>query len=74
MTKVKLRSFAAPAIDIRIALAQNANGSVIASSNRANILNANGRVIEQFLPRQAFQAVASNSNILFKDWRTPLAI
>lgn len=45
------------------AIARNASGSAIASSTRANILDANGRRVEQLPPGQAFQAVASNTNL-----------
>ncbi len=74
MTKPKLRYYTALVIDIRVALAQNASELVIASSTSANITDANGRVIEQFQPGQAFQAVASNSSIASNNWQTPSAI
>ena len=69
-----MHPYTAPAIDISVALAQNANGSAIASSIRANILDANRQVIEQLPPGQVFQAVASNSTIASNNWQTPSAI
>jgi peptidoglycan hydrolase-like amidase len=72
--KAKPRPYTAPVIDIRVALAQNASELVIASSTSANITDANGRVIEQLPPAQAFQAVASNSTIASNNWQTPSAI
>lgn len=70
-TEAKTRLYTAPEIDIRVALAQNANGSAITSSTRTNILDANGRRVEQLLPGQAFQGVASNSTIVFSNWQFP---
>lgn len=62
--------YTAPEIEIRVKVAQD-NNLAIASSTEANLLDANGQVIEQLPPNQSFQVGASNSTILFKDWQIP---
>lgn len=69
--KAKLHPYTAPAIEIRVAIAQNVNRLAIASSTSTNILDANGKLIERIPPGQAFQARASNSTIIFTNWQTP---
>ncbi len=73
-TKAKPRPYIAPAIEIRVALAQNVNQLVIASSTKANITDVNGRRVEQLPPGQAFQAVANNSTVASNNWQTPSAM
>lgn len=67
-------SYAAPAIEIRVAIAQDANNLEIASSTKASILDLKGHLIEHLPASQAFAAQASNSTIFFKDWQTPSSI
>ncbi len=68
--KANIRPSTAPAIEIRVKVAQG-NNLAIASSTKANIIDGNGQVLEQLPPSEAFQVSASNSTILFKDWQMP---
>ncbi len=80
--KPRSRPYTAPAIEIRVKVAQDINNIAIAqarsqsfaSSTEANLLDANGQAIEQLPPNQSFQLGASNSNILFENWQIPSAI
>lgn len=68
--KVNIRSYTAPAIEVRVKVSQN-NNLAIASSTKANLIDGNGQVIEQLSPSEASQVSASDSTILFPDWRSP---
>lgn len=70
-SKEKTRPYIAPAIEIRVAIAQNVSSIAIASSTKANIVQVNGQSLEPLSPGQSFQAVASNSTILFQTWQIP---
>lgn len=69
--KQKPHKYTAPAIELRVAIAQNASQLAIASSTTAKVMDANKRVIMQLLPGQAFPAQTANSTIFFQDWQVP---
>lgn len=73
-TKPKSRLYTALAIEIRVKVAQNINNIAIASSTTANLLDANGQVIEQLPANQSFQAITNNSTILFENWQIPTGV
>lgn len=70
-SKVSSRPYTAPNVEIRVAIAQNISSIAIASSTEANLIDGNGQVLEHRSPNQAFQTSASNSTVLFQDWRSP---
>ncbi|WP_199192501.1 SpoIID/LytB domain-containing protein [Chlorogloea sp. CCALA 695] len=72
--KANTRSYTAPAIFIRVALAQNVSSIAIASSTIANILDGNGQVLERLPPSEAVQVSVSNSTILFQDRQIPSSL
>jgi hypothetical protein len=70
-SKEKTRPYIAPAIEIRVAVAQNVSNTAIASSTKANVIDGNGQRLEQLPPSGAFQVSANNSNILFREVQIP---
>ncbi|PSB26096.1 sporulation protein SpoIID [Chlorogloea sp. CCALA 695] len=73
-SKVSTRPYTAPAIEIRVAIAQNISNIAIASSTNANIIDGNGQALEQLPPSEAFQLSANNSTILFTGWQSPSTV
>ncbi len=73
-SKANLRPYTAPAIEIRVAVAQNIDSLAIASSTVANIMDGNGQRLEQLPPSQTFQVSASNSSIAFQEVQIPSAL
>jgi hypothetical protein len=69
-SKVNTRPYTAPAIEIRVGIAQNISSIAIASSTEANVIDGNGQVSEQLPPSEAFQVSANASNLLFTDWQS----
>ncbi len=72
--KANSRPYIAPAIEIRVAIAQNVSNIAIASSTVANIMDDNGQRLEQLPPSQAFQVSASGSSIAFQEVQIPSAL
>lgn len=73
-SKANTRPYTAPAIEIRVAVAQNIDKLAIASSTKANIIDGNGQRLEQLPPSQAFQVSASGSSIAFQEVQIPSAL
>ncbi len=69
--KTTARPYTAPAIEIRVAVAQNVSSLAIASSTKANVTDGNRQSLELLSPGQSFQISASDSNILFQNWQVP---
>ena len=69
--KEKTRPYIAPAIEIRVAIAQNINSIAVASSTKANLTDGNRQSCEPLPPGQSFQISAHNSTILFQNWQIP---
>jgi peptidoglycan hydrolase-like amidase len=70
-SKEKTRLYTTPAIQIRVAVAQNVSNTVIASSTAANIIDGNGQRLEQLPPSGAFEVSANNSTILLREVQIP---
>ncbi len=56
--RANTRPYTAPAIETRVAIAQNVSSIAIASSTEANIVDGNGQHHNLLVPNQSFQAVA----------------
>lgn len=72
--KATTHPYTAPAIEIRVAIAQNVSKKAIASSTVANIIDGNRQSLEPLSPGQSIQISASNSTILFQNWQIPLLL
>ena len=70
-SKADTRLYSAPAIEIRVAIAQNIRSIAIASTTEANVIDSNGQALEQLPPSEAFQVSASSSSILFQKVQIP---
>ncbi len=70
-SKVNTRLYTAPAIEIRVAIAQSISNIAIASSTEANIIDGNGQALDQLPSFEAFQVSASSSSILFQEVQLP---
>lgn len=63
--------YTAPALEIRVAIADGATNLAIGSSTSANILDANGKVLKQLPASQSLQAQPSDSALLLGDQQLP---
>ena len=82
-SKANTRPYSAPAIEIRVAIAQNASNIAaiaqartqgFASSTEANITDSSGQVLGRLPPSQAVQVNVSDSTILFQNWQVPSSL
>lgn len=73
-SKVKSPPYSAPAIEIRVALAIGVKELAIASSTAAQILDADGQLIQQLPFGQSFLAQSNGYAIALKDWQFPSAV
>jgi len=58
----KKPQYAAPKLEIRVAIAQDADSLIVGSSTPAQVVGANGKVLRQLPNGQAFTAQPSDSN------------
>ena len=70
-SKANTRPYTAPAIEIRVAIAQNVSNIEIASSTVANLTDGNRQNLEALPPSEAIQITAHNSTLLFQNWQIP---
>jgi peptidoglycan hydrolase-like amidase len=71
----KKTQYTAPQLEIRVAIAQDANSLTIGSSTPAQVVGDNGKVLRQLPQGQAFAAQSSNSNhVVIGDAQLPNAV
>lgn len=73
-SRVKPPPYNAPAIEIRVALAIGVKELAIASTTTAQILDVNGKLIQQLPFGQSFLAQSNGYAIALKDWQLPSVV
>lgn len=72
-TKAKPK-YAAPEIEIRVAIAKDTPVVTVGTSTSARLLDLNNKLLRKLPAKQGFEAQANGANVAIGDWQLPSAV